>query len=262
GSGLGQPQLPDFAIDPTREQLLAIWNRKHTHVGTIEARMVGFDGRLGATFRFRTSGSALGPAAVVRTRANAFLVAWSEFLEDGSNLLLGQRVVDGRPHGLVVPMTEATMTYHRRVKLGQLGESRAVFTWSETDPVTLASYGAYFSLVDERLSLLVSRVRIDDDRAGHQPEVAGCADEFVVAWDQDGDGLFAGRDVMIQLFSSDGAPLSDITQANNHIANDQKQPDLFVDCDSGRVVGGGLTWDSKNQDGDGRGVFARWFIVD
>jgi len=90
-----------------------------------------------------------------------------------------------------------------------------------------------------------------DDQAN--PAVAAlAAGGFVVAWEslgQDGDffGIFARR------YDSAGAPVGGEFQVNTYTTNAQETPDLCADA-SGAVT---VVWESRMQDGDSSGVFAR-----
>ena len=92
-------------------------------------------------------------------------------------------------------------------------------------------------------------------RQPDRPSVATDADgDFVVAWDsrnQDG----AGYGVFARRFSSAGASQAVEFQVNVATNEDQQHPSVISEADGDFVV----AWDSRNQDGDSFGIFARRF---
>ena len=80
---------------------------------------------------------------------------------------------------------------------------------------------------------------------------------YVIAWqskDQDGDDF----GVFVRAFDAAGGTTGPEVQVNQVATDIQQNPDLAVLADGGFVV----TWESKNQDGDGFGIFARLFQGD
>ena len=96
--------------------------------------------------------------------------------------------------------------------------------------------------------------------AGRQRAAATCSDaagNFVVAWqsdaqDGDGDGVFAQR------FGADGARRGDESRVNQTSEDSQARPALACTIAGDFVV----AWQSRGQDGDGDGIFARRFTAD
>ncbi|MEZ0373762.1 MAG: hypothetical protein ACAI44_32020, partial [Candidatus Sericytochromatia bacterium] len=90
-----------------------------------------------------------------------------------------------------------------------------------------------------------------------QPAVAMDADgDFVIVWqsytqDTDRYGVFAQR------YSSSGSPVGSEFQVNPYTTQNQERPDVAMD-DAGDFV---ITWQSNNQDGDNRGVYAQLYAA-
>ncbi|MDK9697443.1 MAG: hypothetical protein OEL76_13750 [Siculibacillus sp.] len=87
------------------------------------------------------------------------------------------------------------------------------------------------------------------------PSVVTLADGgWVVSWltayAVGGDG-----DIALQRYAADGTPLGSETRVNQTTADDQLYPELAALADGGWVV----TWQSRNQDGSGWGIWQRRF---
>ncbi|MBN2577779.1 MAG: hypothetical protein JXB10_02220, partial [Pirellulales bacterium] len=76
---------------------------------------------------------------------------------------------------------------------------------------------------------------------------------FVVSWESRGGG--GGGDVYAQRFAADGTKLGNEFQVNTTTQKHQECPAVAASPHGGFVV----TWQSKNQDGSGRGVYAQRF---
>jgi len=80
---------------------------------------------------------------------------------------------------------------------------------------------------------------------------------FVITWDsvgQDGDK----RGIYAQRFDSTGNTVGEEFQVNNYTADHQREPEMAMSHD-GKFV---ITWSSKNQEGEGYGVYAKLFNAD
>ncbi len=77
---------------------------------------------------------------------------------------------------------------------------------------------------------------------------------FVVVWASDGqDG--SGMGVFGQRFYPGGVKIGEEFQVNDYTDNDQDRPSVAI-RDNGSYI---VTWQSRGQDGDGNGIFARIF---
>jgi len=94
------------------------------------------------------------------------------------------------------------------------------------------------------------------DGASHAfPSLCRQPGGFVAVWETAGT---AGRDVTVQRLDPDGRPLGAATRANQVDAGDQQLPDIACRTDGGFMV----IWESRDQDGDGLGVYGRNFAAD
>ena len=94
------------------------------------------------------------------------------------------------------------------------------------------------------------------DGSSHSyPAVCTQPDGFVVAWETSGD---EGSDVVVQRLDGDGRPIGTPERANQESSGDQQLPDIACHSDGSFLV----VWESRGQDGDGLGIFARNFRAD
>ena len=77
---------------------------------------------------------------------------------------------------------------------------------------------------------------------------------FVVTWTNK-DATTDSADVFARLYNADGTPRGDEFLVNSYTGDDQTNPSVAMNSADGFVV----TWSSRNQDGDGWGVFAKQF---
>ncbi|MFO0905950.1 MAG: hypothetical protein U0939_23285 [Pirellulales bacterium] len=78
-----------------------------------------------------------------------------------------------------------------------------------------------------------------------------------MAWESfeaDGDGF----GVFVQRFNADAQPVTAKLLANQTAAGDQAAPVVATDA-AGNTL---LVWASKEQDGDGWGIYGRWYAPD
>ena len=77
---------------------------------------------------------------------------------------------------------------------------------------------------------------------------------FVVTWTNK-DATTDSADVYAKLYNADGTPKGDELLVNSYTGDDQRNPSVAINSADGFVV----TWSSRNQDGDGWGVFGKQF---
>jgi len=98
------------------------------------------------------------------------------------------------------------------------------------------------------------QVSADDARSHSFPSACATTNGFVAAWESRGDD---GSEVIVQRLDLDGVPNGAAQRANDNQDGDQQLPEIACRDDGGFV----LVWESRGQDGDALGVFARSFDV-
>jgi hypothetical protein len=168
--------------------------------------------------------------------------------------------VDGLPEGddFLVNTTQVAEQHHPAV--ATLDGGGFVIAWQSAGQDT-SGYGVYAKVYDAQGAVvldefLVNTSYFQDDQQG--PVIATLpGGSFVVIWEsmgQDGGGL----GVAGQVFDAEGQEVGTEFLVNYWGAENQEAPTLSVFEDGQFVV----AWHSKNQDGDGDGVYARVFNPD
>jgi hypothetical protein len=93
------------------------------------------------------------------------------------------------------------------------------------------------------------------DSAAAYPAVCRSENGYVVAWES-GDG--SDKDILFESFDSDGDPGAGSQRANQTTTASQQLPDIACRPDGGFLI----VWESREQDGDGLGIFGRSFDGD
>ncbi|MCU0523953.1 MAG: hypothetical protein MUF72_03915 [Elainella sp. Prado103] len=102
-----------------------------------------------------------------------------------------------------------------------------------------------------------------DLREGNQLAAAVAIDDegdFVITWSD--NGLYAsdplGYGIYAQRYGSDGQPIGEAVQVNTNTSSDQFDSSIALDADGDYVI----TWTSRDQDGNGNGIYARRYSKD
>jgi len=133
-------------------------------------------------------------------------------------------------------------------------EGNFVIAWSNMEGYDADIYARRYDKEGETIG---SRFRVNTYTAGYQftPSVAMDSEgNFIVTWKSDGqDG--SGYGVFAQRYNSSGIKNGSEFQVNTFTTGDQSIPSAACD-DSGDFV---IAWASDEQDGDGAGIYARYY---
>ncbi len=195
------------------------------------------------------------PAIAMDGQGN-FVVTWeSDRQDDDKTGIFAQRFnARGRAVGDEFRVNTTTDGKQDAAAIAMNVSGEFVIVWEDNglDGSGEGVYAQRFSAEGDRVG---PEFRVNSSTRGDQdsPKVAIAADgSFVVAWtgdDGDESGIFAQR------FSSNGTPLSDEILINTEIDESQDEAAIAMDANGNFII----TWDSEDQDGDGRGIFAQRF---
>ena len=128
---------------------------------------------------------------------------------------------------------------NRSVAVDHDGDFVVVWTsYGQDDPNDPIGAGVYYRMFDRDNVPLTPERRVNTTVAGHQrdAEVAIDADgEFVIVWENEGQGSDGSYDVFARAFNSIGDPLSDEFLVNTDTTRDQTNPAIAMD-DYGNFV--------------------------
>ena len=139
-----------------------------------------------------------------------------------------------------------------------LGAKGYVIVWSEN----LTERG----IPDLRMRLLnpdgtprSADLRLDPEIRfrGLQEVASDASGNFLVVWQEGGDPPNGGWDIFGRLYHPDGAPFGPKVRLNQHVANDQTNPQVAAGPDGTFVV----VWQSSGQDNGNDGIYGRVFTV-
>ena len=193
--------------------------------------------------------------ALAMNAAGAFVVVASSY--DGQYDVFGRRYdPSGNPIGDSFQISTRTSTSQNFATVALAPNGSFVVAWQGHTP------SAYYSDIFARRYNAAgspdgAEIQVST-RTGYRqrdPDIAiGVDGGFHVVWtgarqDGDGDGIFG------QSFDRDGRRVGAEFQVNSHTTRDQTRPSIAASPTGDLVV----TWESFDQDGSGRGVYAKRF---
>ncbi len=132
-----------------------------------------------------------------------------------------------------------------------------IVVWTSSGGQDGANNGIYLRRFDAAGNPLTPEIQVNTYITNNQQNPAIAMDSsgnFVVVWEsQDQDG--SGYGIYAQRFNANGTTNGAEMQVNTTTANDQTSPSVAMSNTGSFVV----TWTSVNEDGSGKGVFARQF---
>ena len=196
--------------------------------------------------------------AIAELEGGGFVVTWEASNQDGDGRgVFAQRFdSDGAKLGGEVQVNTTTAENQEDPSVIGLVGGGYVVTWEsldqdgDEDGVFARRFDADGNAAGGEFQVNTTTDEDQDD-----PSIAALSDGgFAIAWeslDQDGDedGVFVRR------FDSSGTAVGGEIQVNTTTSNDQREPSIAGTSDGGFIV----TWESRNQDGSGDGVFAQRF---
>jgi hypothetical protein len=225
-------------------------------------RFDGSDMALGAPFLSSTvtGGDQRRPTVAVFPEGD-FIVVWDAAQPDGTNFeVVGQRFdAAGAPLGAPLQINTYTTGNQRRPDIARSPTGEILIVWDSSG----SQDGAGTGIFGQRLAR-------DGERVGTEFQVNGfttggqdsahatwVGDGFVVVWESD---LLENDNASIfgQRFDSTARSVGPEFRVSSYPEDGQRRAGIAARSDGGFVV----VWDSAAQDGEGRGVFARWFTSD
>ncbi len=199
-----------------------------------------------------------GPRGVASDPSGNFVVTWSSKNQDGDGWgIYAQRFyASGVAAGSEFRVNTTTTKDQVFSSVAMDDSGNFIITWS-SDEQDGDKWGVYAQRYNAAGAAQGSEFRVNSFTSKEQlgANVAmDAAGNFVITWsshDQDGNnwGVYAKR------FDAAGTVLGGEFRVNNTTSNEQTASSVAMD-DSGNFV---VTWSSKDQDGDGWGVYAKRF---
>ena len=196
--------------------------------------------------------------AVAELGGVGFVVTWESKNQDGDGKGIFAQVfdVDGVKVGSEIQVNTTTSKDQDKPAVAELSEGGFVITWESKDQDGDGE-GIFAQRVDSEGAKLGGEIQVNTTTSDDQKEPSVTAlsgGGFVLTREsknQDGDG----KGVFTQVYDKDGDTVGSETQVNTTIASDQDKPSIVALADGGFAV----AWQSKDQDGDGKGIFVQRF---
>ena len=198
-----------------------------------------------------TTGSQTNPAVAMDTDGD-FVIVWQSEHQDGASWgVYAQRFDElGAPQGTEFRVNQATSSAQQAPAVGMDADGDFVVVWEgDTTDVWARRF-------DELGAPLADEFKANTITSGNQfaPAVAmNGAGAFVVAWGGSGTGDTTG--VHARRFEATGAALGPEARVNTFTTGEQYYPSVAIRASGDHVI----TWDSKEQDGSGWGVYGQRF---
>ena len=256
----GQPQGPEFPVATFTKEDLWLPSVAMDHDGDFVVTWQSHGaGTLSVVWvrQFDLNGTAMGDARPVTTASGVdqsssavamdaavdFVVAWTQAGSQGG--IYAQRLnLTGGLQGDAFRVT----TDQVAPVLAMNSSGEFLVSW-EGPQIWVQRYNQAGSPQGNSLSLARSTSRVR-----HSPSVAMDDDgSFVVAWEY----YFQNLDLYAQRFNGVGMPQGSSFIVNTYATSDQQRPAVAMDADGDFVI----VWDSKNQDTNAEGIYARRYQV-
>jgi len=187
--------------------------------------------------------------------AEQFLVVWESMYQDGDDLgVFGQLFgPDGGPIGAETQVNVHVAGIQEAPRVASLSDGRFVVAWaSDQQSPDASGFGVFARTIGtdgapEGTPFLVNNHTNGDQSA---PAVVGTDAGFIVAWE--GKSNADAKGIWCRAFLADGTAVKPQSRVNTETTNQQESVAL-APLDGGAVA----VWMSKNQDGDGWGIFGQ-----
>ena len=226
--------------------------------GVFAQRFGSSGARLGSEFQVNAHTASVQSRVDVAMRDNGdFVVVWNSYGQDGDNGVFGRRFdAGGTAQGVEFQVNSFTPGRQYAPDIAMADDGRFVVVWSSADGQDGELFGVFGQRFNAGAVPQGAEFQVNTYTPSYQfaPAAAMRSDgSFVVAWSSyhegSADGMFGQR------FDSAGGRLGVEFQINSHTLSYQEFGSLAVDANGDFLV----AWNSIDQDGSGRGVFAQGF---
>jgi Ca2+-binding RTX toxin-like protein len=217
--------------------------------------------RAGVEFQVNTYTTSYQDVPSITSLSDGFVITWQSFGQDGSGEgVFAQRfAVDGTKIDDEFRVNTYTTNDQCTPSVASLSDGGFVFTWmsSGQDGDGWGVFAQRFAADGSKVGGEI-QVNTSTEMSQMNPSVASLADgAFVITWQSyTQDGSY--DEIFVQRFAADGTKMGGEIQVNTYTAGYQTIPSVASLPDGGFVI----TWQSRDQDGSGEGVFAQRFAAD
>lgn len=243
-----------FAND---QEEIGLWRLESLEDRTVPSlSVVGSEFAINTTTADTQQTFAQSPQAVATDANGNFIVVWSSNKQDGNGQGVYARRYDsfGNPLGGEFRVNSTTNNDQEFSTVAMDATGDFVITWSSNNQDG-NGWGVYAQRYDSTGNPLGGEFRVNtttQDNQEFSTVAMDAAGDFVITWssrNQDGNGwsIYARR------YDSAGNPLGGEFQVNSTTEDNQEFSTVALDA-AGNFV---ITWSSRNQDGNGWGIYAQ-----
>jgi len=197
--------------------------------------------------------------ALAASQDGGFIVVWQSFGQDGFEYgVFGQRFhANGGKNGAEFQVNTYITWDQEQPALAVFADGAFIAAWESEGQDGFGHDGVFSQTFDAAGNKKGDETQVNSFALGDQwyPSVATFSDSrHLVAWisaDQDG----AGNGIFGQIYASDGSEYGTEFQLNINSTGDQEAPSVATFSNGGFVA----VWQSRDQDGDGQGIFIQRF---
>jgi hypothetical protein len=223
--------------------------------------------------RFKKNGKASGPEFQVNTHyedtqgypavamdaKGNFVITWESWDGGDSDVFAQKFKKNGKASGPEFQVNTYSAFTQRASAIAMDKEGNFVITW-ESSHQDGDGKGIFAQRFDKEGLPIGPEFQVNTYIAGSQWNPSVAMDEegnFVITWISWGqEGLYGdGDEIFAQRFDKEGLPIGPEFKVNGYYKSHQSYPAVAMDKEGNFVI----TWESKYQDGDEYGIFARRF---
>ncbi|TVO53274.1 cadherin-like domain-containing protein [Denitromonas halophila] len=190
-------------------------------------------------------------ASVAMNSSGDFVVSWDgQGSGDTDGIFMRRFDVAGAPNSGITAVNTTTSQRQDDSDVALTNDGRVVVTWFDDSNGKRIVARQFDALNNGGTEILMPGGHSNDPDA---PAVAvDGAGNFVVLW-HEGGRSGPKEDIYMQNFTASGSPIGTVVQVNTTTSDKQEFADVAINAAGYTVV----TWQSKNQDGNAEGIFAR-----
>lgn len=195
-------------------------------------------------------------SAIAIAPDGSYIITWSSREQDGNNDgVYAQRYdANGIPMGSEFRVNTFTTGAQRKPDIAIVQDGSFIITWMSEGQIPY-NFDIYAQRYDSAANPVGSEFRVNTYLSNTQgaPSIAAASDgSFIITWySWEQDGFLGG--IYAQRYYTSGNPIGSEFRVNEYIGGSQADPDVAMAQDGSFII----TWWSDNQDGSGRGGYAR-----
>ncbi|MEM9447678.1 MAG: Calx-beta domain-containing protein [Cyanobacteria bacterium P01_E01_bin.6] len=253
---IGDQEQPNIAVD-AQGNYVVVWESEVDggDRGIFAQRYDRFGNAIGGEIEVAADPARNEVDPVVGMDASGnFVVSWTDEGGDANDVRARRFDSDGNALGDSFLVNTETAGNQDTPDIAMNANGQFVITW-ESFGQDGDSDGIFAQVYDSAGNPVGGEIAVNTITTDSQDDpVVGIdgSGNFVIAWEDSSTG---SEDINARRFDSAGNPIGDSFVVNTTTDEDQDTPDIDMNANGEFVI----TWESRDQDGDGEGVFAQQY---